>query len=663
MSTSKKKQSRLNIILDFLGSMNLAITILVAISVASVIGTVLQQNQPYNDYIIKFGPFWHEVFQALNLYDVYGAMWFLVLLGFLVLSTSVCVYKNAPVMLRDMKQYRLNVKEKSLRTMHNVNQWSVEANDETENRLQKFLQFNGYKTRTKEHDDHKVIAGIKGAWNRPGYIFTHLGLVIICIGGLIDGNISLTFKEWAGEIIPETRDIRADQVPDTARLKPADSLSFRGSISLPEGTGSNIVFLNVRDGYLVQELPFVIELKDFRVEHYESGQPKSFQSDLVIHDDQLKEPLKKTISVNYPLIYRGYAMYQASFGDGGSKLDLVAWPFHSAALKKLDVNVAVHGKRTLQTPVGTYTLEVDDFKMFNIFPTTEEEKKETGKRFKNHGPSFTFKMRDAAGVAREYHNYMLPVTQEGRRFVLTGVRETVGEPFKYLHIPVDNKDTIDRFMRFHSLLHDQKRVKRIAQSSVNKAMANQGHNSRELQQDVVRSMMNLLTLFNQGGYVAIDKDIKQKVPKEKQVDVARAYVKILQNLLQNVFLDILEEEGKDINQAVSMEDSVFFEDAITALAGIGAYGSPVYFQLANFEQRESSGIQITRSPGKNIVYLGCIMMIIGIFMMFYISYQRVWILVKNVDGKYEIIFAGSGNRNQRDFNESFKKLAEQAEKL
>ena len=644
--------------------MNLAITILVAIAFASVIGTVLQQNQPYNDYIIKFGPFWHEIFKALGLYNVYGAVWFLVLLVFLVLSTSVCIYRNAPTMLRDMQQFRINVKEKSLRLMSNAEQWSSTQQAETvESQSQKYLRIKGFRTRVKDHGDHILVAGMKGAWNRSGYIFTHLGIVVLCLGSFLDGGFGITIKEWRGKLIPETRDIRADEVPETARLKPGDSAAFRGSISLPEGTKSNIVFLNIRDGYLVQELPFVIELKDFRIEHYASGQPKSFESDIVIHDDQLDKPLEKTISVNHPLVYRGYAMYQASFGDGGSQLSLTAWPFHSRTIQKLPIDVAVQGKRTLNTAIGKYTLEVDDFKMFNIFPRTEEEKTESGKLFKNFGPSITFKLRDATGVANEYHNYMLPITQSKRRFFLTGKRSSVAEPFRYLHIPADNTDSINRFMAFHALLHDQKKIKRIAEASVKAAMSAASQTNKKIQQDVVTSMMNLLTLFNQGGYVAIDQDIKNKVPKERQVNVAEAYVKILQNLLQNAYLAVLTEEGIDTKNGVSNDDSLFFEDAISAFAGIGAYGSPVYLQLAEFKQRESSGIQITRHPGQNIFYLGCLMLIVGIFMMFYISYQRVWLIIKPVGGTLELTFAGSGNRNQRDFAEEFKDLAKQVKTL
>ena len=658
MNTTNKKHTRLGIILEFLSSMNFAITILVAIIFASVIGTVLQQNQPYNDYIIKFGPFWHEVFKTLGLYNVYGAMWFLVLLVLLVLSTSVCVYRNTPIMLRDMRQFRLNVKEKSLRLMSNTQSWETEKDqNEVDKQVQQYLNIKGFRTRVKDHDDHRVIAGMKGSWNRMGYIFTHVGIIVLCVGSFLDGNFGLTIKEWTGRIIPETRDIRADQVPQTARLTPQDSMSFRGSISLPEGSSSNLVFLNVRDGYLVQELPFALELKDFRIEHYQSGMPKSFESDLVIYDDQLDKPLEQTISVNHPLIYRGYALYQASFGDGGSALSIRAWPFHTEKIQTLDINANVKQQRSLNTLSGEYRLEIDDFKVFNIFPNTDEEQAATGKKFKNFGPSFTFRLRDSSGVANEYHNYMLPVVQQGRLFFLSGMRGTVAEPFRYLHIPADKDGNLDRFMAFQSILHDQQRVKKIAEESVKAAMGIVKNNDKKVQEDVVKSMMNLLALFNQGGYAAIEEDIKQKVPADKQANVAEAYVKILQNLLQNTFLAVLKQEGVDFKQGVSDFDSQFFEDALSAFAGISGYRSPVYFQLTDFKHRESSGIQITRHPGQNIFYLGCLMLIVGIFMMFYISYQRVWLIIKPENGKLVLTFSGSGNRNQRDFANEFELLA------
>ncbi len=103
--------------------MNLAITLLVAIAVASVIGTVLQQNQPYADYVLKFGPFWFEVFGWLGLYDVYGTAWFIGILAFLIVSTSACLYRQVPAMLREMTRFRTQVQLHSLRGFHQRAEW------------------------------------------------------------------------------------------------------------------------------------------------------------------------------------------------------------------------------------------------------------------------------------------------------------------------------------------------------------------------------------------------------------------------------------------------------------------------------------------------------------------------------------------------------------
>jgi len=90
---------------------------LVAIAIAAVIGTVVQQNQPYPDYVLKFGPFWFEVFKKLDLFNVYSSAWFLTILGFLVLSTSVCVYRNLPRILRDVNDYREHTQRASLQKL------------------------------------------------------------------------------------------------------------------------------------------------------------------------------------------------------------------------------------------------------------------------------------------------------------------------------------------------------------------------------------------------------------------------------------------------------------------------------------------------------------------------------------------------------------------
>ena len=43
---------------ELLSSMRFAIALLTIICIASIIGTVLKQHEPINNYINQFGPFW-----------------------------------------------------------------------------------------------------------------------------------------------------------------------------------------------------------------------------------------------------------------------------------------------------------------------------------------------------------------------------------------------------------------------------------------------------------------------------------------------------------------------------------------------------------------------------------------------------------------------------
>jgi cytochrome c biogenesis protein len=98
--------------------MRFSISLLTVICIASVIGTVLKQGEPLGNYVNQFGPFWAELFLALKLNAVYSAWWFLLILAFLVVSTSLCIARNAPKILADLKAYKENIREQSLQAFH-----------------------------------------------------------------------------------------------------------------------------------------------------------------------------------------------------------------------------------------------------------------------------------------------------------------------------------------------------------------------------------------------------------------------------------------------------------------------------------------------------------------------------------------------------------------
>ena len=105
-------------VVDLLASMRFAITLLTVICIASTIGTVLKQGEPLVNYVDAFGPFWTEVFGALGLFRIYSTVWFLVILAFLVVSTSLCIARNTPKILADIKTFKEHVRVRALDAFH-----------------------------------------------------------------------------------------------------------------------------------------------------------------------------------------------------------------------------------------------------------------------------------------------------------------------------------------------------------------------------------------------------------------------------------------------------------------------------------------------------------------------------------------------------------------
>jgi cytochrome c biogenesis protein len=633
----------------FLGSMDLAITLLLTLAIASVIGTVLQQNQPYTDYVIKFGPFWFEVFEAAGLYDVYSALWFLIILTLLVISTSVCVVRHTPSMVRDMLQMRTHVQEKSLKAMHHSQNWQVSGETNVhQQRVENIFSQQGFRVKLSEKPDGVLVSAMKGGVNRLGYIFTHVAIIVICLGGLMDSNLPLKFAEWQGRIEIETRDLAVSQVPDKSRLA-VGSQAFRGSIHIAEGRYAEVAFVAMRDGYLVQELPFRIEVKDFRIEHYETGQPKSFETDLVIHDVDLEQPLEQTIAVNHPLIYKGYAIYQASFSDGGSNLEIDAWPLDPRIGEEpVPLEIKVFEKSKMKWAGDNKQLEMTEFRPFNINPDPTEEDPD---RIRNFGPSIGFKLRSETGEAMEYINYMLPVIREGREFLISGVRASQAEEFKYLYLPVDADGELTAFVSFLNRVRDRNLVELTAETMMQETLASLESKDRQLATDLKDSLITLVAMFVSGGFTQVNHFIETNLPEAERESLGKAYVGMLREMLTRLYF-----AGFNAEQTIEEDEIFFLEDSVDAIGSLSRYASPVFLLLTDYEHIQASGLQIAKAPGKNTVYLGCALLIAGVFILFYIPQRRFWAYLRKDNEQTQLIVAGMSNRNPREFDDFFEQI-------
>lgn len=644
--------------------MRFAVSMLTVLGIASIIGTVLKQNEPYENYIIKFGQFWFEAFEKLGLYDVYHAAWFLVILLFLVISTSLCIYRNSPLMVREWKTFKEHAAEKSLRAFSHQATFNLQHDfADIQAKLAHYLASQGFKFKLNTQQNGDVLIAAKaGTHQRLGYIFTHVAMVVIFFGGLLDGNLPLKVQELLGQKKIETLDIPESQVPAISRLT-AGNASFRANMTLPEGVSDNVAFVRVRDGYLVQELPFRIALKDFRIEHYATGQPKSFESDIVITDSDLKQPLTKTISVNHPLIYKGIAIYQSDFQDGGSAVNFKVWDLTKSNIQTSTLDGEIFKKGVVGEGGNQLAVEFNEFRKFNIINLSPDGK---GKP-RNVGPNITYKLRDATGQAREYVTYMQPMQLDGKPYFISGMRETVQEDFKYLRIPADDDFEMDGFMRFRAAMLDNQQYPVIAK----KLAANTLTKDSQLQAQFEQSVIQLLTTFAQGGYTNVARVIEKAVPEAEREKAAGAYIKMLNTAAFEAYNLSLIKANKP---ALAFNDATqaLLQDSLNALSDTFFYGTPYYLQLVDFNHVEASGLQLTKSPGQKWVYLGSVLLVIGIFAMFYIRERRIWLLVKKESDQpndkpnekpSEVLFAMSSNRKNLDFEQDFERTKSQLSQL
>ncbi len=75
----------------------------------------------------------------------------------------------------------------------------------------------------------------------------------------------------------------------------------------------------------------------------------------------------------------------------------------------------------------------------------------------------------------------------------------------------------------------------------------------------------------------------------------------------------------------------------------------------------ATGLQVAKDPGVWWVYAGCGLMLFGLYVAFFMSHRRIWLLVANSKEGAEIIVAGSANKNRPGFEKMFDNLASELE--
>jgi cytochrome c biogenesis protein len=90
----------------------------------------------------------------------------------------------------------------------------------------------------------------------------------------------------------------------------------------------------------------------------------------------------------------------------------------------------------------------------------------------------------------------------------------------------------------------------------------------------------------------------------------------------------------------------------------GRGGDPV-FTCDSIDEAWITGLKVVKDPGVWVVWLGCLLLVGGLFTAFSLSHRRIWVRI--ADGR--IVMAGSSRRSTAAFKVFFEEMADKLQKM
>lgn len=267
----------------FVADLRFAIFILLLISLFSVIGTVIEQDQSIEVYKANYslsnpvlGFITWDLILKTGLDHVYKTWWFFALIFFFGLSLISCtVLQQLPSLkiARRCQFFRKTEQFYKLKTFTVLNRFLF-------HKILYQIKQNQYSI-FQQKDAAYCYKGLIG---RIAPILVHVSMILVLTGTII-GSL---FGFKAQEIIPKTENFHIQNILNTGQLSHIPKTSAR--------------------------------VNDFWITYTKTKTVSQFYSDISILNNNGIEIDRKTISVNYPLIYNNVYYYQTDWNLIGLRI-------------------------------------------------------------------------------------------------------------------------------------------------------------------------------------------------------------------------------------------------------------------------------------------------------------------------------------------------------
>ena len=263
-------------IFRLVADLRFSIFILLLISIFSISGTVIEQDQSIETYKLNypltnpvFGFLTWDIILQFGFDHVYKTWWFFTLIFLFGLSLISCTF------LQQLPSLKIARRCQFFRTTGQFYRLKISTilNNFSFNKILALIKEKQYSV----FQQKDIIYCYKGLIGRIAPILVHLSMILILIGTII-GSL---FGFKAQEIVPKTEIFHIQNILTNGQLTLIPKTSVR--------------------------------INDFWITYTKNKTISQFYSDVSILDNQGNETDRKTISVNYPLIHKGVYYYQTDW--------------------------------------------------------------------------------------------------------------------------------------------------------------------------------------------------------------------------------------------------------------------------------------------------------------------------------------------------------------
>ena len=263
-------------IFRFVADLRFSISILLLISFFSIIGTVIEQDQSIETYKFNypltnplFGFLTWDLILKFGFDHVYQTWWFFLLIFLFGLSLISCTF------LQQLPSLKIARRCQFFRTTGQFYRLKISTilNNYSFNKILYSIKEQQYSVFQQKN----IMYCYKGLIGRIAPILVHFSMILVLLGTII-GSL---FGFKAQEIVPKTENFHIQNILNNGQFTIIPNTSAR--------------------------------INDFWITYTKNRTISQFYSDISVLNNKGNEIERKTIAVNYPLVYKGVYYYQTDW--------------------------------------------------------------------------------------------------------------------------------------------------------------------------------------------------------------------------------------------------------------------------------------------------------------------------------------------------------------